>query len=983
VTVARKIGEGFVRVRPELSGFEAEARRELDGPLARLNARLRQRISQSRLGEAIARAVGRGAVEAAPAAGRAGDGAGRRFGDGFAAAARRRLRGMLPGLLRVVAIGAVVAVLGSLAAHAVAVTAALLPMVGALAAVPGVAFASAAGLGSLLLALGGIAAAWKESGKASAGGAAASRAAARQVAAAQRQVETAQRSLSDTQREARRAQEELTEARKTAAERLEDLSRSLAGARLDEEAAVLAVARAQEELERTRADQGATAMDVAEADLAYRQSLQTLAEVRDRVGDLAAEQTIAARTGVEGSEEVRQALERQADAARAVQDAQRQLVDAHAELATAGQSSAGGVDKAAEAMARLAPAARQLVTVGRELAETWRTRVQVAVQQATFAGVAGELRLLSDALLPTMQRRLVGIGGAWNEAILATSGLVRSRGFVEDLDATLGHATLGARLLGRVWPPVISGLRHLGVVGGGFLPRIARWVLQIAQRFDAWAAAARRSGRAQQWIERGGEVLRQVGRIARNVGGAVRALFAAGGDSGRTLDSIEKVTANMRDWLASAEGQAKVRAFFSGLRAVLASVVQVVPQLVGAVLELGPALQRAGEQDALADTLSVGAVLMGFLAENIDKVTAVLPYLIAGFIAFRTVQAAANVAQALSPVLSTAQVIANLRLAASQRALTAQLRAQRVATIGQAAAQTASTTATNAGAAAARRSIVAMAAQRVAMVAGRAATIAQTAVNWLLAASTWAALGPVLLVIAAIALLVGGLVLAYKRSDTFRRIVDASFKAVGVVIRWWWENVVKRYFQLVATIARWLWGKIQQAFAGWKIIFDRVRDWLAGVRDRFGRFLEFVTGIPGAIKRGFSKLVDILSAPFRAAFRAIARAWNNTIGGRGFTAPDWLPFGMGGKSFTIPTLPELAKGGVLRARRGGTLFVGGEGGEDEAVAPLSTLAGMIRQAIADGFRGRGSGGDTHVHVHALSPFSLPQVLRSLEFAGAS
>lgn len=979
--MARKIGEGFVRVRPELAGFEAEARRELDGPLARLNARLRQRISQSRLGEAIARAVGRGAVEAAPAAGRAGDGAGRRFGDGFAAAARRRLRGMLPGLLRVVAIGAVVAVLGSLAAHAVAVTAALLPMVGALAAVPGVAFASAAGLGSLLLALGGIAAAWKESGKASAGGAAASRAAARQVAAAQRQVETAQRSLSDTQREARRAQEELTEARKTAAERLEDLSRSLAGARLDEEAAVLAVARAQEELERTRADQGATAVDVAEADLAYRQSLQTLAEVRDRVGDLAAEQTIAARTGVEGSEEVRQALERQADAARAVQDAQRQLVDAHAELATAGQSSAGGVDKAAEAMARLAPAARQLVTVGRELAETWRTRVQVAVQQATFAGVAGELRLLSDALLPTMQRRLVGIGGAWNEAILATSGLVRSRGFVQDLDITLGHATLGARLLGRVWPPVISGLRHLGVVGGGFLPRFARWVLQIAQRFDAWAAAARRSGRAQQWIERGGEVLRQVGRIARNVGGAVRALFAAGGDSGRTLDSIEKVTANMRDWLASAEGQAKVRAFFSGLRAVLASVVQVVPQLVGAVLELGPALQRAGEQDALADTLSVGAVLMGFLAENIDKVTAVLPYLIAGFIAFRTVQAAANVAQALSPVLSTAQVIANLRLAASQRALTAQLRAQRVATMGQAAAQTASTTATNAGAMAAGRGIVAMAAQRVAMIATRAATIAWTAVQWLLNIALSA--NPIGLIIIAIAALIAGIVLAYQRSETFRKVVDAAFRAVGAVVRWWWENVVKRYFQLVATIAKWLWGKIQAAFAGWKIIFDRVREWLAGVRDRFGRFLEFVTGIPGAIKRGFSKLVDILSAPFRAAFRAIARFWNSTIGGRGFTAPDWLPFGMGGKSFTIPTLPELAKGGVLRARRGGTLFVGGEGGEDEAVAPLSTLAGMIRQAIADGFRGRGSGGDTHVHVHALSPFSLPQVLRSLEFAGAS
>ncbi len=72
-----------------------------------------------------------------------------------------------------------------------------------------------------------------------------------------------------------------------------------------------------------------------------------------------------------------------------------------------------------------------------------------------------------------------------------------------------------------------------------------------------------------------------------------------------------------------------------------------------------------------------------------------------------------------------------------------------------------------------------------------------------------------------------------------------------------------------------------------------------------------------------------------------------------FSAPDWVP-GIGGKSFgiSIPRIPMLASGGIVTSP---TLSMIGEGGEPEAVIPLSKLPSYtggngttIIQVILDG-----------------------------------
>lgn len=86
---------------------------------------------------------------------------------------------------------------------------------------------------------------------------------------------------------------------------------------------------------------------------------------------------------------------------------------------------------------------------------------------------------------------------------------------------------------------------------------------------------------------------------------------------------------------------------------------------------------------------------------------------------------------------------------------------------------------------------------------------------------------------------------------------------------------------------------------------------------------------------------------FLTPHRMLVRGLNALIGGLNhikFSVPDWVPV-IGGKgfAFNLPRIPvpQLAQGGVVQARTGGTLAVLGEGGESEAVIPLSKLERML------------------------------------------
>lgn len=106
---------------------------------------------------------------------------------------------------------------------------------------------------------------------------------------------------------------------------------------------------------------------------------------------------------------------------------------------------------------------------------------------------------------------------------------------------------------------------------------------------------------------------------------------------------------------------------------------------------------------------------------------------------------------------------------------------------------------------------------------------------------------------------------------------------------------------------------------------------------KFGVITKTWEALVDAFKIGKDAIVDffegmataIVSA-FKTAFNSVASIWNNTVGKLSFSIPSWVP-GIGGKGFSVPSIPMLAEGGIVT---GPTLAMIGERGP-EAVVPLN------------------------------------------------
>jgi hypothetical protein len=757
-------------------------------------------------------------------------------------------------------------------------------------------------------------------------------------------VRQSEMSLASAQQSALAAQRALNDARADARRNLQDMANQVTDAQLAVRSSTFALTDAQDEYNRVLADPSATQDQIDRAQLAVDQANQSLNEQQLNLERLTADEKAAAKAGVEGSQQVRQAREQVASTNAAVSESERDLADARADVARTDIQSAEAVATARRALAaaslqgaastaaldtalaKLSPSERKVMADWKGLSDAfdkWQRSMEPTVLPLFSRGIG-----ILKGQLPSLTPLVKGAAGAVSGLLADVERGAQSERFTKLKANLTALAPTAITSLGRSTENIVSGISG---IFEAFLPRAPQaiaFVEKLTQKFEAWGSGFGSSPGFQKvmaWIDANGP---QVAAVATEVANALvhvgTSLAPMGGALGMSAVSSLSLLAKAVSGLSPGQIQALAAAFLAYKTAA-----------VGVTAAKGV----AGTFDLVSGSVSRASGLLGKLgkggAGGVSKLasgweTVRLKAMYAG-------DAMAGVGKGGAKAAASGWETVRLKAVYAGEAMA---RAGRSAASGVSTAAQIAAGWTKAGLAAAA-SAVKFVAIKTAQLAIRTATMlwaaAQAVLNVALSAN------PIGLIIIAVVALAAGIVLLWKKSDTFRRIVTGAFNAVWGAVKdvFGWT---KRNWPLLLGI---LTGPI-----GWAVLaitknWDKIK--AGGVK-----VWDWIKSLPGKISGAFSKIATIISAPYKAGFNLIAKFWNNTVGRLHFTVPPWVP-GLGGKGFSFPQLPYLAKGGHITGA--GMAMVGERGPEvvhlpaGATVSPLSRAGGGGEVKVTFDFRG--------------------------------
>lgn len=269
-------------------------------------------------------------------------------------------------------------------------------------------------------------------------------------------------------------------------------------------------------------------------------------------------------------------------------------------LATVGVGDAmsaaisGDGAKFEKALEKLSPAARQVAREFRAIAPEFRA-FQQAAQEGFFSQLTGSLGGFSNLLAKTAPfvRTLAEEMGKWARGLISFVTAERSIGQIQNI---LGLTRGSLRDLRGALQPVLKGFLDIAEVGAFFLRGMAPGMANVITKFGQFLSAAAESGRAMEWMETGLAVVKQLGTVLANVGGILKSVFTAAGQSGgNLLGTFGALTAELNKFLKTPAGQKALAGLFKGLAGIGKALGPVLTALVRGLGSIAPAVGRIAE----------------------------------------------------------------------------------------------------------------------------------------------------------------------------------------------------------------------------------------------------------------------------------------------------------------------------------------------------------------------------------------------------
>lgn len=499
-------------------------------------------------------------------------------------------------------------------------------------------------------------------------------AAAAGIRNAVRGVADAQRSLADTYRNAARsrqdaieavadaeeaqidalkavkeAQEALTDARYEAREALIDLQFAAESGALAERRAAMDLADARWELNAASELPPDNRLRM-EAQLAYEEAKLSLEMIREKNGDIAKEQREAKKEGINGSDEVKSAQERLADAqdnlrdsveavadalrnqkevaadnARAIADAQRGVADAQRAVTQAredGQESildakralddaraaqdnanaamaAGSLEalKYQEELDKLSPVARNFVMYLVSLRDELGA-LRDAGQRGLFPGLQRSIQTVVTGLFPTLEKMMFRTGRSIAVATQSIADDLTSGPFIKSFGNVTDQNATTIERLGEVFGDLTRAVFAMLDAARPLINRFTAWFVVWADGIRKSTELKNRTGELTDTFNRAGDRMAVIIDITKNLWEGFRDLGSIADNSGmRLLRVFRRSTEAFADFTDTRSNRKMLREFFDDVADNFIALSSLIKEISAAFFRLGadPSISKLSE----------------------------------------------------------------------------------------------------------------------------------------------------------------------------------------------------------------------------------------------------------------------------------------------------------------------------------------------------------------------------------------------------
>lgn len=483
--------------------------------------------------------------------------------------------------------------------------------------------------------------------------------------------------------------------------------------------------------------------------------------------------------------------------------------------------------------------------------------LRAAVSERFFRPFADDIKPLTNQYFPLLRKQMSGLAGPLGglaEQLIQSARSGDAMKAVSDLFLATRLSVI--KLRGAI-DPLVKSFAALIQSTAPELPGIAQSLTNMAKSAAAFITNAVDTGKVNAAFDAAKVTLKDLAGIIGNVGSILGSVFrSAAAGSGSLLSNLRELTGQAAAFLKTGQGIAGLNAVFSTLATIGAGIRTalgaVLPAIAQSLAVLGPAI--AGLVTPAAQIVVALAPLLpifsGIAATIITKLTPAIAGL-AGFLTehAQVVKIATAAVVAFLAVQKTAAGFLAIQAAGG---LIAYIKQMRVVT---------SVTKIWAG--------------------------IQAAFNLIMAAN------PIVLVTLAVAALVAGVIIAYKNSETFRKIVQGAWEGIKTAVKatvdfftqtvW---PVLKGIFQGIADAALWLWrNAILPAWNGIKAVIDfvvkAVKLYITALKIEFQIIATAATwlwqNIFAPVWGGIKKSVEVAWLAIQIIFKLLVGVIRNTL----------------------------------------------------------------------------------------------------------